>query len=133
MMKKYSNLIDKEYPSNKEESEAKKNNNKASKDEKGKTENVAPKSLIFKANFDQVSEQIEDVKEHWVNKMNIKTFRTKIKRDTTQNNSEEGTFGAKYLKFYHQDITEEEVSYNININNKNEIASLEKQYKEILS
>ena len=90
---------------------------------------AAPKSLIFKANFDSINERIEEVKENWVSKMNIKTFRTKGKRD--QNTSEDGT--AKYLKFYHQDITEEEESYNININNTTEIRKLEKQYSGILS
>ena len=50
MKKKYSHLIEKEF-SNKDESDTKKKS-KSIKDEKAKTGNVAPKSLIFKANFD---------------------------------------------------------------------------------
>lgn len=104
MIKKYSNLLDREFSVTNKGGDERRGKQGGANGDRLRQMTVAPKSLIFKANFDCGNEKIEEVKEHWVTNMKERNLRTKIKNKDHANVEVEKNSSVKMLKFYHQDI-----------------------------
>ena len=107
MIKKYSNLLDREFSVTNKGGDERRGKQGGVNGDRIRQMAVAPKSLIFKANFDCGNEKIEEVKEHWVTNMKERNLRTKIKNKDHANVEVEKNSSVKMLKFYHQDIEDD--------------------------